>query len=124
MPPSGGCDQAAQSINEKARTPLVQGADAMIPEIVNSPRARAVPLRLPARLGSRVAAPAWLVDGRGRPARRAIRLRAIAFGCLTYAFVANDFTVAYVASNSFRAPVATASLAYGAARRLIPAFGR
>ncbi len=25
---------------------------------------------------------------------------AIAFGCLTYAFVANDFTVAYVASNS------------------------
>src|SRR5713101_2700413 len=25
---------------------------------------------------------------------------AIAFGCLTYAFVANDFTVGYVASNS------------------------
>jgi cytochrome c-type biogenesis protein CcmF len=32
---------------------------------------------------------------------------AIAFGCLTYAFVANDFTVAYVASNSNSAlPVA------------------
>ena len=32
---------------------------------------------------------------------------AIAFGCLTYSFVANDFTVAYVASNSNSAlPVA------------------
>jgi len=36
-----------------------------------------------------------------RPAARGqFAFVAIAFGCLTYAFVANDFTVAYVASNS------------------------
>jgi cytochrome c-type biogenesis protein CcmF len=42
---------------------------------------------------------AWM--GAVRPAARGqFVFVAIAFGCLTYAFVANDFTVAYVASNS------------------------
>jgi len=41
----------------------------------------------------------WM--GATRPAARGqFAFVAIAFGCLTYAFVANDFTVAYVASNS------------------------
>jgi cytochrome c-type biogenesis protein CcmF len=41
----------------------------------------------------------WM--GATRPAARGqFVFVAIAFGCLTYAFVANDFTVAYVASNS------------------------
>ena len=42
---------------------------------------------------------AWM--GAARPAAQGqCAFVAIAFGCLTYAFVANDFTVAYVASNS------------------------
>src|SRR5712675_1688634 len=42
---------------------------------------------------------AWM--GATRPAARGqFVFVAIAFGCLTYAFVANDFTVVYVASNS------------------------
>src|SRR5712675_15744 len=42
---------------------------------------------------------AWM--GATRPAARGqFVFVAIAFGCLTYAFVANDFTVGYVASNS------------------------
>jgi len=41
----------------------------------------------------------WM--GAARPAARGqFAFVAIAFGCLTYAFVANDFSVAYVASNS------------------------
>src|SRR5260370_37014172 len=41
----------------------------------------------------------WM--GATRPAARGqFAFIAIAFGCLTYAFVANDFTVVYVASNS------------------------
>ena len=42
---------------------------------------------------------AWMAAA--RPAARGqFAFVAIAFGCLTYPFVANDFTVAYVASNS------------------------
>jgi len=42
---------------------------------------------------------AWM--GAARPAAQGqLAFIAIAFGCLTYAFVINDFTVAYVASNS------------------------
>ena len=42
---------------------------------------------------------AWM--GAARPAARGqFVFVAIAFGCLTYSFVANDFTVAYVATNS------------------------
>jgi cytochrome c-type biogenesis protein CcmF len=42
---------------------------------------------------------AWM--GATRPAARGqFAFVAIAFGCLTYTFVANDFTVAYVATNS------------------------
>ncbi len=41
----------------------------------------------------------WM--GAARPAARGqFAFVSIAFGCLTYAFVANDFTVAYVATNS------------------------
>jgi len=42
---------------------------------------------------------AWM--GAARPAAQGqLAFIAIAFGCLTYAFVTNDFTVAYVATNS------------------------
>jgi cytochrome c biogenesis factor len=61
--------------------------------------------------------PRWIALA--RPAARAqFLLVAIAFGCLTWAFVANDFSVVYVAQHSnSRLPLNTASPAYGAAMR-------
>jgi len=61
------------------------------------------------RSGSQGGPRRWLVDGRDSAAARGqFVFIAIAFGCLTYAFVANDFTVVYVASNSNSAlPLAT-----------------
>ena len=75
----------------------------MIPEIGQVALALALCLALcQAALGLAGAARgdrAWM--GAVRPAARGQFLFvAIAFGCLTYSFVANDFTVAYVASNS------------------------
>ena len=82
----------------------------MIPEIGQLALALALCLALAqASLGLAGAArgdSAWMAAV--RPAAQGqFVLVAIAFGCLTYAFVANDFTVAYVASNSNSAlPVA------------------
>ena len=75
----------------------------MIPEIGQLALALALCLALAqASLGLAGAASgnaAWM--GATRPAARGqFVFVAIAFGCLTYAFVANDFTVVYVASNS------------------------
>ncbi len=75
----------------------------MIPEIGQLALALALCLALAqASLGLAGAARgdgSWM--GATRPAARGqFAFVAIAFGCLTYAFVANDFTVAYVASNS------------------------
>jgi cytochrome c-type biogenesis protein CcmF len=75
----------------------------MIPEIGQIALALALCLALcQAALGLAGAARgdrAWM--GAVRPAARGQFLFvAIAFGCLTYSFAANDFTVAYVASNS------------------------
>ncbi len=75
----------------------------MIPEIGQLALALALCLALAqASLGLAGAARgdgSWM--GATRPAARGqFAFIAIAFGCLTYAFVANDFTVVYVASNS------------------------
>jgi cytochrome c-type biogenesis protein CcmF len=75
----------------------------MIPEIGQLALALALCLALAqASLGLAGAARgdgSWM--GATRPAARGqFVFIAIAFGCLTYAFVANDFTVVYVASNS------------------------
>jgi len=75
----------------------------MIPEIGQLALALALTLALAqASLGLAGAARgdgSWM--GATRPAARGqFVFVAIAFGCLTYAFVANDFTVVYVASNS------------------------
>ncbi len=75
----------------------------MIPEIGQLALALALCLALAqASLGLAGAARgdgSWM--GATRPAARGqFAFVAIAFGCLTYAFVANDFTVAYVVSNS------------------------
>src|SRR5216684_3751954 len=75
----------------------------MIPEIGQLALALALCLSLAqASLGLAGAARGdglWM--GATRPAARGqFVFIAIAFGCLTYAFVANDFTVVYVASNS------------------------
>jgi cytochrome c-type biogenesis protein CcmF len=75
----------------------------MIPEIGQIALALALCLALcQATLGLAGAArgdSAWM--GAVRPAARGqFVFVAIAFGCLAYAFLANDFTVAYVASNS------------------------
>ena len=75
----------------------------MIPEIGQIALALALCLALSqAVLGLAGAArgdSAWM--GAVRPAAQGqFVFVAIAFGCLTYAFVANDFTVSYVASNS------------------------
>jgi cytochrome c-type biogenesis protein CcmF len=75
----------------------------MIPEIGQLALALALCLALAqASLGLAGAARgdgSWM--GATRPAARGqFVFVAIAFGCLTYAFVANDFTVVYVASNS------------------------
>ncbi|HMH17200.1 MAG TPA: heme lyase CcmF/NrfE family subunit [Burkholderiales bacterium] len=75
----------------------------MIPEIGQLALALALCLALcQAMLGLVGAArgnSAWMGAVRSA-ARGQFAFVAIAFGCLTYAFVANDFTVAYVASNS------------------------
>jgi cytochrome c-type biogenesis protein CcmF len=75
----------------------------MIPEIGQLALALALCLALAqASLGLAGAARgdgSWM--GATRPAARGqFAFIAIAFGCLTYAFVANDFSVVYVASNS------------------------
>ena len=75
----------------------------MIPEIGQLALALALCLALAqSSLGLAGAASgnaAWM--GATRPAARGqFAFVAIAFGCLTYAFVTNDFSVAYVASNS------------------------
>jgi len=75
----------------------------MIPEIGQLSLALALTLALAqASLGLAGAArgdASWM--GATRPAARGqFVFVAIAFGCLTYAFVANDFSVVYVASNS------------------------
>jgi cytochrome c-type biogenesis protein CcmF len=75
----------------------------MIPEIGQLALALALCLALAQSLlglaGATRGNSIWI--GATRPAARGqFAFVAIAFGCLTYAFVANDFTVAYVASNS------------------------
>src|SRR6266850_6757476 len=75
----------------------------MIPEIGQLALALALTLALAqASLGLAGAARgdgSWM--GATRPAARGqFVFVAIAFGCLTYSFIANDFTVIYVASNS------------------------
>ena len=82
----------------------------MIPEIGQLALALALCLALAQSslglVGATRGNPVWM--GAARPAAQGqCVFVAIAFGCLTYAFVANDFSVAYVASNSNSAlPVA------------------
>ena len=75
----------------------------MIPEIGQLALALALCLALAQSslglVGATRGNPVWM--GAARPAAQGqCVFVAIAFGCLTYAFVANDFSVAYVASNS------------------------
>ena len=101
-PPAADAIKQAQSINEKATHTLVESAQ-MIPELGQLALALALCLALAQCLLGLVGAArgesVWMAATRP-VARGQFAFVAIAFACLTASFVSNDFTVAYVASNS------------------------
>src|SRR5207302_2404959 len=104
-PGGGGRDQAGTVHQRKGGAhPRAGGRRTqMIPEIGQLALALALCLALAQSslglVGATRGNPVWM--GAARPAAQGqCAFVAIAFGCLTYAFVANDFSVAYVASNS------------------------